>query len=135
MLALEWLSQARVVMDRIEATQLENIRRAAAIMADSIAADRWVHTFGCGHATIPVEEMYPRIGGFWDRFRPMASGSHRIDWWRTKEQEKSGRKRNETNHETPICPHEKWPLHGALAETGGLRGRGADCYHRHRRRA
>jgi uncharacterized phosphosugar-binding protein len=23
-----------------------------------------VHTFGCGHATIPVEEMYPRIGGF-----------------------------------------------------------------------
>ena len=33
-------------------------------MADSIAADRWVHTFGCGHATIPVEEMYPRIGGF-----------------------------------------------------------------------
>jgi len=32
MLALEWLGQARVVMDRIEATQLENIRRAAAIM-------------------------------------------------------------------------------------------------------
>ena len=22
------------------------------------------HTFGCGHATIPVEEMYPRIGSF-----------------------------------------------------------------------
>jgi len=70
MLALEWLGQARVVMDRIEATQLENIRRAAAIMADSIAADRWVHTFGCGHATIPVEEMYPRIGGFVG-FHPM----------------------------------------------------------------
>jgi uncharacterized phosphosugar-binding protein len=33
-------------------------------MAASIAAGRWVHTFGCGHATIPVEEMYPRIGGF-----------------------------------------------------------------------
>ena len=58
MLALEWLSQARGVMDRIEATQLENIRRAAAVMAESIAAGRWVHTFGCGHATIPVEEMY-----------------------------------------------------------------------------
>jgi uncharacterized phosphosugar-binding protein len=64
MLALEWLSQARAVMERIEGTQLANIRRAAAIMAESIAADRWVHTFGCGHATIPVEEMYPRIGGF-----------------------------------------------------------------------
>jgi uncharacterized phosphosugar-binding protein len=34
------------------------------MMADSIGAERWVHTFGCGHATIPVEEMYPRIGGF-----------------------------------------------------------------------
>src|SRR5687768_1277460 len=33
-------------------------------MAASIEAGRWVHTFGCGHATIPVEEMYPRIGGF-----------------------------------------------------------------------
>ena len=31
MLALEWLSQARGVIDRIEATQMENIRRAAAI--------------------------------------------------------------------------------------------------------
>jgi uncharacterized phosphosugar-binding protein len=70
MLALEWLSQARGVMDRIEATQLENIRRAAVLMADSIAAGRWVHTFGCGHATIPVEEMYPRIGGFVG-FHPM----------------------------------------------------------------
>jgi len=39
-------------------------------MAESIAAERWVHTFGCGHATLPVEEMYPRIGGFVG-FHPM----------------------------------------------------------------
>jgi uncharacterized phosphosugar-binding protein len=64
MLALEWLKNARSVMDNIESTQLENIRKAATVMADSIEAGRWVHTFGCGHATIPVEEMYPRIGGF-----------------------------------------------------------------------
>jgi uncharacterized phosphosugar-binding protein len=64
MLALEWLRNARTVMDNIESTQLENIKKAAAVMADSIEAGRWVHTFGCGHATIPVEEMYPRIGGF-----------------------------------------------------------------------
>ena len=64
MLAEEWLGNARTVMTAIERTQLENIRRAASVMADSIAAGRWVHTFGCGHATIPVEEMYPRIGGF-----------------------------------------------------------------------
>jgi len=64
MLALEWLKNARSVMDNIESTQLENIKKAATAMADSIEAGRWVHTFGCGHATIPVEEMYPRIGGF-----------------------------------------------------------------------
>jgi uncharacterized phosphosugar-binding protein len=64
MLAIEWLDQAAAAMERIKATQLENIKQAAAPMVESIAADRWVHTFGCGHATIPVEEMYPRIGGF-----------------------------------------------------------------------
>ncbi len=64
MLALEWLKNARDVMSRIEESQLENIKKAATVMADSIEQGRWVHTFGCGHATIPVEEMYPRIGGF-----------------------------------------------------------------------
>jgi uncharacterized phosphosugar-binding protein len=69
-LANQWLNNTRAVMDRIEQTQTENIRRAAEVMADSIEAGRWVHTFGCGHATIPVEEMYPRIGGFVG-FHPM----------------------------------------------------------------
>ncbi|MFB0515861.1 MAG: sugar isomerase domain-containing protein [Candidatus Neomarinimicrobiota bacterium] len=64
MSAKDWLTNARQVMDRIEATQRENIRQAAEVMAGSIQAQRWVHTFGCGHATLPVEEMYPRIGGF-----------------------------------------------------------------------
>lgn len=64
MLAQQWLVNARSVMARIEETQMENIRSAAMVMADSIQAGRWVHTFGCGHATLPIEEMYPRIGGF-----------------------------------------------------------------------
>lgn len=70
MLAKQWLNNARDVMSRIEETQLDNIQKAAIAMADSIEAGRWVHTFGCGHATIPVEEMYPRIGGFVG-FHPM----------------------------------------------------------------
>jgi len=49
---------------------MESIQKAAEVMADSISKGRWVHTFGCGHATIPVEEMYPRIGGFVG-FHPM----------------------------------------------------------------
>ena len=70
MLAQTWLANTRTLMNDIEATQLPAIRRAAELMADSIAVERWVHTFGCGHATIPVEEMYPRIGGFVG-FHPM----------------------------------------------------------------
>src|SRR6187431_3231781 len=70
MLAKQWLNNARDVMSRIEETQLEKIQEAAKVMADTIEAGRWVHTFGCGHATIPVEEMYPRIGGFVG-FHPM----------------------------------------------------------------
>ncbi len=64
MLAKKWLENARNIMDKIEETQLENITKAAIVMADSIEKGRWVHTFGCGHSTLPVEEMYPRIGGF-----------------------------------------------------------------------
>lgn len=70
MLALEWLNNARDVMNRIEGTQIDNIRKAAEVMADTIECGRWVHTFGCGHATLPIEEMYPRIGGFVG-FHPM----------------------------------------------------------------
>jgi uncharacterized phosphosugar-binding protein len=70
MLAKQWLNNARDVMSNIEDTQMENIQSAATVMADSIEAGCWVHTFGCGHATLPIEEMYPRIGGFVG-FHPM----------------------------------------------------------------
>lgn len=70
MLAKQWLDNARNVMNKIEETQMENIQAAAGVMADSIECGRWVHTFGCGHATLPIEEMYPRIGGFVG-FHPM----------------------------------------------------------------
>ncbi|MCJ7446877.1 MAG: sugar isomerase domain-containing protein [Bacteroidales bacterium] len=70
MLAKQWLNNARDIMTRIEETQMDNIRQAAELMADTIECNRWVHTFGCGHATLPIEEMYPRIGGFVG-FHPM----------------------------------------------------------------
>ncbi len=63
MLAKQWLRNVRGIMDAIEQTQTDNIGKAAEVMADSIECGRWVHTFGCGHATLPIEEMYPRIGG------------------------------------------------------------------------
>ncbi len=70
MLAKQWLENVRGIITRIEDTQMDNIRQAAELMADTIECGRWVHTFGCGHATLPIEEMYPRIGGFVG-FHPM----------------------------------------------------------------
>lgn len=70
MLAKQWLENTRRIMTMIEETQMENIQKAAGLMADTIQSERWVHTFGCGHATLPIEEMYPRIGGFVG-FHPM----------------------------------------------------------------
>lgn len=70
MLATQWLKNAKDVMDAIESSQMANIQKAAMIMANTIEKERWVHTFGCGHATLPIEEMYPRIGGFVG-FHPM----------------------------------------------------------------
>lgn len=69
-LAKQWLGKARDIMQKIEDTQMENIQKAAELMAGVIEQKRWVHTFGCGHATLPIEEMYPRIGGFVG-FHPM----------------------------------------------------------------
>jgi len=70
MLAKQWLKNAMEVMNSIESSQMNNIQKAAQAMADTIEKERWVHTFGCGHATLPIEEMYPRIGGFVG-FHPM----------------------------------------------------------------
>ncbi|HYJ39124.1 MAG TPA: sugar isomerase domain-containing protein, partial [Chitinophagaceae bacterium] len=70
MLAKQWLNNVRGIMDKIEETQMESIQKAAEVMAGSIAGGRWVHMFGCGHATLPIEEIYPRIGGFVG-FHPM----------------------------------------------------------------
>ncbi len=64
MYAEQWKKNAMGVMDKIEGTQMEQIRKVAEVMADTIQQERWIHTFGCGHANLPIEEMYPRIGGF-----------------------------------------------------------------------
>lgn len=55
MYAKDWLNNAHAIMHTIEESQMENVKKAATIMADSIQAGRWVHTWGCGHATIPCE--------------------------------------------------------------------------------
>jgi uncharacterized phosphosugar-binding protein len=62
--ALAYLDAAQAILDRVRATQLEPIGRAAQICADSIAAGGLAHMFGTGHSRIPVEEIFPRHGSF-----------------------------------------------------------------------
>jgi uncharacterized phosphosugar-binding protein len=62
--ALDYLTQAKAILDRIESTQLDAIERAAEVCAQTIAGDGLVHLFGTGHSRIFVEEMFPRHGSF-----------------------------------------------------------------------
>jgi uncharacterized phosphosugar-binding protein len=59
-----YLTAARALLERIEATQADEIDQASRLCADAIAAGGLVHLFGTGHSRIPVEEMFPRYGSF-----------------------------------------------------------------------
>lgn len=60
----QWKENAFEVMNKIEATQEQQMKEVAKLFADTIESGHLVHLFGCGHANLPIEEMYPRIGGF-----------------------------------------------------------------------
>lgn len=59
-----YLDEASGIIERIAATQLPAIDRAAQLCAGAIAAGGLVHCFGTGHSRIPVEELFPRHGSF-----------------------------------------------------------------------
>src|SRR3989440_12387803 len=52
------------VLDRIWNSQSDPIRRAAQMMAESIAHGGLVHLFGSGHSVLPVQDVFPRYGSF-----------------------------------------------------------------------
>ncbi len=62
--AFVYLEQSQAILERIRTTQMEPIREAAEICAQTIAGEGLVHLFGTGHSRIFVEEMFPRHGSF-----------------------------------------------------------------------
>ena len=68
--SLRYLAIAGEIVQRIAATQQENIEAAAQICADTIANDGLVFCWGGGHSRMSVEEMFPRIGSY-PGFYPM----------------------------------------------------------------
>ncbi len=67
----KWIDEARKLLDRLAATQMNTIGAVAGWCADAIQGGGLVHLFGSGHSRIPLEEMFPRYGSF-PGFHPMA---------------------------------------------------------------
>lgn len=64
MSAHQYRDRISEVLSKIWSTQTENIERAAARMADCIAAGGLVHLFGSGHSVLPVQDIFPRYGAY-----------------------------------------------------------------------
>lgn len=59
---LQFIDEARSIVDRIERTQAENLDKAAEQYTTTISNDGLVHLWGGGHSRMGVEETFPRIG-------------------------------------------------------------------------
>lgn len=59
----EYIGELQDVLTRIGDEQGENIRRAGKIIAEALAGDGLIHTFGTGHSHIIAEEAFFRAGG------------------------------------------------------------------------
>ncbi|HYE81092.1 MAG TPA: SIS domain-containing protein [Clostridia bacterium] len=62
-MSVDYFVKANEVLAKIAASQEENIKKAAEIMAESISRGNLVHLFGSGHSVIPVLDVFPRYGG------------------------------------------------------------------------
>src|SRR5512133_1176135 len=64
MFADQYFIESEKILEKIRTSQMENIQKAAKVMAASIAAGRAVHLFGSGHSVIPVLDIFPRYGAY-----------------------------------------------------------------------
>lgn len=58
-----YLGRVAVMIKRLQDEQLEAIREAGGLVADTLRADRLVHVFGTGHSHMLAEEGLYRAGG------------------------------------------------------------------------
>lgn len=68
--SLRYVSAVQQIVEKIAATQMDAIERAAEICSESIVRDGLVFCWGGGHSRMSVEEMFPRIGSY-PGFYPM----------------------------------------------------------------
>jgi uncharacterized phosphosugar-binding protein len=63
MLETQYAIKVQKCMELVKNTQLESIKNAAILIAESIKNDGLLHLFGCGHSHMLVEEVFYRAGG------------------------------------------------------------------------
>ena len=63
MLAEEYLNACIGVLRRIEAEQMDKIQEAARLISEAIVAGNTLFAFGCGHSSLPTQEIFYRAGG------------------------------------------------------------------------
>jgi uncharacterized phosphosugar-binding protein len=63
MAADRYIEAVLSMIDQIKRTQMDNIRKAALMVADSVQAGGMVFGFGTGHSHMIAEEMIDRAGG------------------------------------------------------------------------
>jgi uncharacterized phosphosugar-binding protein len=63
MSAEQYILEIKNLIEKVEETQLGNIRRAAELVTDSIMKDRLVYVFGAGHSSLLSMEVFARAGG------------------------------------------------------------------------
>lgn len=64
MSAQKYYDEITGVLASIRSSQMENIEKAAEAMAASIASGKRVYLYGSGHSVIPVQDIFPRYGGY-----------------------------------------------------------------------
>lgn len=73
MSGLAYLNKIQEILNKIKAKEIEKIKDAAKIMAESIEKKGRVYMFGSGHSVIPVLDIFPRYGsyvGFYPLYDP-----------------------------------------------------------------
>jgi uncharacterized phosphosugar-binding protein len=63
MLYKDYLDKIKETLAKVEATQTENIEKAAVLVAEAIKKDGVLHVFGCGHSQMYAMEVFYRAGG------------------------------------------------------------------------
>ena len=63
MYANKYFSELNKVLNKIQSTQLENIKSAANIIVETSLNGRNIYAFGCNHAGLLAQELFYRSGG------------------------------------------------------------------------